>query len=59
MDKAIIMKVFTGSTLIEVGRKFNEWKGFVNDDNYYSIIEQNLVSGDKEYMLTIRYYKTR
>ena len=59
MDKTIIMKIFAGPTLIEIGRKFNEWKNFVNDDNYYSIIEQNLVSGNKEYMLTIRYYKTR
>lgn len=56
-ESTIIMRTFSGLTLQEVDRKFRDWKSFVNDDTYYSIIEQSLITGNKEYLLIIRYKK--
>lgn len=57
MEKTIIMKTFHGTTLKEVDQKFRDWKSFVNDENHYSIIEQNMIVGKCEYMLIVRFYK--
>ena len=54
-NDTIMMRVFTGSSLVFLAKAYNEWMNFVNDDEYYSIIETQTISGNGEYMLIVRY----
>lgn len=57
-NKAIEMRIFSASSLAGISEKYSAWQRYVNDPDYYSIIEKELVAGNNEYVLIIRYERS-
>jgi hypothetical protein len=51
------MELFSGMTLKVLASKYKAWQNWVNDENYYSIRNTEIVAGDAEYLMFVWFTK--
>lgn len=57
-EHAIQIKTFLGTSLASLHGAIQRWQEYVNDEEYYTILGTDVVSGNNEYLCILTFRRT-